>query len=188
MDHSHFFPVLPYGFNDSFDMTGWYVSLSTKKDGILQLVKDHEINSYCSEIQCKGHHKDTFISFPDKDSYIGTELPLLICYIKNISQKCSISFEVTDKDNNILIFHTSNAQSIAKLTKNTCSFPLHLKIGWNKLCFDLNDLCQRVFDTKYAYANTIKVYANCRIRNIYFTDRKYKDQDLPKSLKVFPNK
>jgi hypothetical protein len=178
------FPILPYGFQPEFDMTGWVTRVGPKRDGRIKLAKDNEVGDYVAQIGCKGDFLSTYVSFPDADSYIGTSCRYAIFHVKNLSKKMALEVVVTDIHNKTLTFRSSNAQSVTRLSKDTCSLPLHLVPGWNKIVLDLQMLCKKAFKTRYLYANSVRVYSNTRIRRIFFADENYRDADLPESLRV----
>lgn len=185
-DKEKFFPCLPYGFKSTFDMSGWISSTGPKDDGKVTMVKDLEIKSSAAEIVSMGRYEETSVSFPDESQYIGTELPWLNLHFKNLQRFVAFTVEIEDDQGETRVFRTSNAQSVVRVTANTCNMPLELKLGWNKIEIDLAALTTRVFRTAYKHTNRICVYANCRLRRVYFSDRKYLDSEVPPSLRVFP--
>jgi len=51
--------------------------------------------------------------------------------------------------------------------------------------FDLAKCTQNTYGTKYIETLRVKVNANCRIRQIYFSDRYYTEDELRDDLKYF---
>eukprot|EP00483_Globobulimina_turgida_P000675 UN00675 len=50
---------------------------------------------------------------------------------------------------------------------------------------DLESLCKRIFNIKYKYTNSIKIFANCRVRKIYFSKDLYQEDDIPEQYKIY---
>lgn len=48
---------------------------------------------------------------------------------------------------------------------------------------NLADFTQRAYSTNYLETVRITVNANCRLRNVYFSDRLYSDDEKPASFK-----
>lgn len=63
--------------------------------------------------------------------------------------------------------------------------PLRLETGWNHIQFDLADFVQKVYGTNYEETIRIEVHANCRLRRIFFTDKAYRQEELPVEFKLF---
>merc|ERR1711988_1971867 len=73
------------------------------------------------------------------------------------------TFEVTVLDDKEVRrrFRASNYQSTTRVKPFICTMPMRLDEGWNQ------------------------IQLNCRIRRIYFSDRLYTEDELPKEFKLF---
>lgn len=111
---------------------------------------------------------------------------LRIHHTPQVSRKVAIEVEIEDNTGKTRVFRANNAQSVTRLSARLCDMPLNLTKGWNQVVLDLSTLTHRVFKTQYKHANRVKVYANCRLRRIFFADRCYTDAELPEGLRVFP--
>ena len=98
-----------------------------------------------------------------------------------------VGFEISisDQEDKEKIFQCTNKQSLARLIDNKCSLPLKLDDGWNIICIDLQSLTKRVFNIKYKHCNRIKIFANCRVRRVYFSKDLYQEDDIPEQYKVY---
>lgn len=56
--------------------------------------------------------------------------------------------------------------------------------GWNQVQLNLADFTRRAYGTNYLETCRITVNANCRLRNIYFSDRLYPDEEKPATFKI----
>lgn len=65
------------------------------------------------------------------------------------------------------------------------TIPLRFDEGWNMIQFDLVDFTKNIYGTKYVETLKVKVNANCRIRQMYFSDRYYREDELRDDLKYF---
>lgn len=81
-------------------------------------------------------------------------------------------------------FRFSNYQSASKVRPFTCSAPLALKPGWNQMQLNLAHFTTRAYGTNYLETQRIQVHANCRIRRVYFSDRLYTEEELPREYRV----
>lgn len=84
-------------------------------------------------------------------------------------------------------FRFSNYQSSTKVRPFTCSVPLALKPGWNHIQLNLANFTMRAYGTNYLETQRVQVHANCRIRRIYFSDRLYSEEELPREYRVYLN-
>lgn len=58
-----------------------------------------------------------------------------------------------------------------------------LNPGWNQIQMNLADFTRRAYGTNYMETVRITVNANCRLRNVYFSDRLYSDDEKPAAFK-----
>jgi len=174
--------------NFSFDYKSSRDTLEPKPKGAIKLVKDFEVKSLTAELTTTGDSRKTFVAFPEMATPI-TPLPLLIIHIKNLNRKVCIEVDVqVVGEKRIRTLSFNNAQSVVRLMADVCSVPLRLRDGWNKLALDLNALTARVFAATFRHTVRVRVYAHCRLRRLYFSDRLYSDAELPNALKVMPPK
>lgn len=129
----------------------------------------------------------TSISFPDnKNKFIGTPYPFIVMQIKNMNKYMGFEISVSDQNNKENVFKCTNKQSLARLIDNKCSLPLTLENGeWNIIVIDLESLTNKVFNTKYKHCNRVKIFANTRVRRIYFTKDLYQENELPQEYKIY---
>lgn len=84
-------------------------------------------------------------------------------------------------------FRFSNYQSSTKVRPFTCSVPLALKPGWNQMQLNLANFTMRAYGTNYMETQRIQIHANCRIRRVYFSDRLYAEEELPRDYRIYLN-
>jgi Protein of unknown function (DUF667) len=53
---------------------------------------------------------------------------------------------------------------------------------------NLADFTRRAYGTNYMETVRITIHANCRLRNIYFSDRLYSDEEKPAAFKFQASK
>ena len=63
--------------------------------------------------------------------------------------------------------------------------PMRLDEGWNQIQFNLADFTRRAYGTNYVETLRVSIHANCRLRRVYFADRLYSEQELPKDYKLY---
>jgi hypothetical protein len=65
--------------------------------------------------------------------------------------------------------------------------PMRLMPEWNCIVLDLATLCLRLFGTQLHHTIRVRVFANCRLRRVYFHDKILQEHELPVALRVFPD-
>lgn len=125
------------------------------------------------------------MSFPqDAAHFIGTPLPVLVLQLKDLRQHCSFEVVVEDDAGRALTVHCSKRQSVARASAQRVALPLQLREGrWNRIQLDLADLVQRVFGSQFRHVLRLAVFASCRVRRLYFTDRPRTNAELPPALR-----
>ena len=63
--------------------------------------------------------------------------------------------------------------------------PLKLESGWNEVRFDMADFCRRSYGTELFEISRVTIHANCRLRRVYFTEKSYREDELPGEFKLF---
>jgi hypothetical protein len=114
---------------------------------------------------------------------LGIKLPFLTIIVKNLEKPFSFEIQILDDRNQLRRFRCSNYQSATRVNNFTTYMPLALNAGWNQIQLNLADFTRRAYGTNYMEAVRITVNANCRLRNIYFSDRLYSDEEKPASFK-----
>ena len=63
--------------------------------------------------------------------------------------------------------------------------PLKLGSGWNEVRFDLADFCRRAYGTDLLEVSRVTIHASCRLRRVYFSEKAYREEELPAEFKLF---
>lgn len=156
---------------------------SKAKDGNIKRVTDEDAKTLVLEI--RGVNAATsFITAPSGSCVnLGVKLPFLTIIVKNLHKTFSFEVQVLDDKNQLRRFRSSNYQSATRVSNSISFMPLALNDGWNQIVMNLADFTQRAYGTNYMETVRITVHANCRLRNIYFSDRIYTDEEKPAAFK-----
>ena len=144
-------------------------------DNEVAVIDDVELNTQCVEI-LGGQVSMQF----DCDSI----LRYLSLHVKHLEKYFAFEVEIVDDSKQYRVFKCANTASVARIEMHECLLPVSVKLGWNFLNLDLEDLCQRAFGTNYLSTTQVRVYGNCRLLHVYFQDQLYSDAELPEHLKV----
>lgn len=125
----------------------------------------------------------SFISAPKKPCQsLGIKLPFLIIVVKNVNKPLSIEVQVMDDKFQLRRFRISSFRNESRVSNFSTNMPLVLNCGWNQIVLNLADFTNRVYQSNYLETVKITVNANCRLKNIYFSDRLYTEDEKPKEL------
>lgn len=156
---------------------------SKVKNGYIKRITDDDCKSLALEIRSV-NVATCYITAPSSPcTNLGIKLPFLIIVVKNLRKLFSFEIQILDDQNQLRRFRSSNFNSKTRVS-NFCTFmPLALNDGWNQIQFNLADFTRRAYGTNYMETVRITVHANCRLRNIYFSDRLYSDDEKPAAFK-----
>lgn len=178
---SRFYPILPHSLENSLNLLDW--SAEGNDDGQVRMVQDAEIGEEVVEIDNPASFQSTFLSFPTEAEFLGTAMPLLTLQLKPLKRKLSLEVDIEDTKGNLRTLRCCNAQTVVRVSGNVCSLPLQLESeGWNRVVLDLPALCRTAFEAQYQHAVRIRIYANCRLRRIFFS-LPYRTRELPAFLR-----
>nr|XP_042912494.1 cilia- and flagella-associated protein 20-like [Parasteatoda tepidariorum] len=155
-----------------------------KGKGYIKRITDDELQALVVEITAV-QFVTTYVSLPRQPrSSIGVRLPYLTLIIKYLKLPFCFEFAVLDSRMVKRRFRASNCQSKVSVTPLLCHMPLALDDGWNKIQINLATFTKQAYDSQFIEFVSIEIYANCRVRLIYFSDRIYSDEELPLSYKA----
>lgn len=192
------------GFLSTFNSVGSQPLLiwdSHVKNGYIKRITDEDVKSLALEI--RGVNVATcYISAPAAPCInLGIKLPFLIIgeieiidvgsllihslfpVVKNLHKFFSFEVQILDDQNQLRRFRSSNYQSQTRVSTFVTSMPLCLNSGWNQIQLNLADFTRHAYGTNYMETVRITINANCRLRNVYFSDRLYSDEEKPASFK-----
>ncbi|KAK4468938.1 hypothetical protein MN116_007603 [Schistosoma mekongi] len=154
-------------------------------NGKVYRMTDDEIQSYVLEILGQ-NISTTYITCPnDKKKSLAVKMPILVIVLKNLNKYFSFEVQVLDDQNLKRRFHASTCQTSTHVKPFACMMPMKLDEGWNQVQFDLADFTRRAYGTTYVETVKLSIHANCRLRRVYFCDRIYSEDELPKDYKLY---
>lgn len=156
---------------------------SLVKNGYIKRITDEDVKSLTLEIRSVNVTM-CFISAPSAPCInLGIKLPFLTVIVKNLQKMFSFEVQILDDKNQLRRFRSSNYQSKTRVSNFSTLMPLALNHGWNQIQLNLADFTRRAYSTNYMETVRITINANCRLRNIYFSDRLYTDEEKPAAFK-----
>lgn len=156
---------------------------SKTDNGYIKRILDDEVKSLVLDI--RGTNVATcYISAPALPcSCLGVKLPFLTIVVKNLNKLFSFEIQILDDKNQLRRFRSSNYQSQNRINNFMVSLPLALTNGWNQIQLNLAEFTRRAYGTNYMETVRVTINANCRLRNVYFSDRLYSDDEKPTAYK-----
>ncbi|KRX67326.1 UPF0468 protein C16orf80, partial [Trichinella sp. T9] len=147
--------------------------------GTIQILEDGDIKSEVIELS-SNTVCETFISCPiSSQDVLAIKLPFLILIIRNMEKYFSFEIHVLDSTGAQRRFCVNNFQTCCRIKPEICTVPLRMEPGWNTVQFNLMDFTKRAYGTNFIEAQRIIIYANCRVRRVFFSDKPYREDEIP---------
>jgi hypothetical protein len=154
------------------------------QNGYVKRITDHDIRSCVVEI-VSTNVNTAYITCPqDPWEELGIKLPFLVLVVKYLKKYFSFEIQILDDMNMRRRFRASNYQSKTRVKPFACTLPMRLDPGWNQIQFNLSDFTRRAYGTNYIETIRVTVFANCRLRRIYFSDRLYTEDEVPPEYRL----
>lgn len=156
------------------------------EDGQIRRVAD-DVDVQSSVLELSGSNvATTFITCPPSPEIgLGIKLPFLVMIVKNLAKYFTFEIQILDDQSHKRRFRASNFQHIPRVKPDICTMPLRLDSGWNRIQLHLPDLVKKAYGTGYVETVRVQIHANCRLRRVYFSDKLYRESDLPAEFKLY---
>jgi Protein of unknown function (DUF667) len=112
----------------------------------------------------------------------------LVMQINSGNRFFSIEIRIRDESGKERTFQLSNKKSSIMLINDTCTIPMDIGDGWQRICISLDSLLSRAFGFKFVSCSSVTIFGSCRLAKIYFQDEDYADPQLPLFLRVADQK
>lgn len=127
----------------------------------------------------------TFMTCPkDPKEELGVSLPCLVLAVKYLKKYFTFEVQILDDTNTRRRLRAANYQSRTCIKPFMCMFAVRLDPGWSQVHLDLADFTRRAFGTNYVETLRVTVFANCRVKRVYFCDRRYTEEELPAEYRL----
>ncbi|XP_015912481.2 uncharacterized protein [Parasteatoda tepidariorum] len=153
----------------------------TPGNGSIQRVRSPDIEGLVLDITSESFCQ-TYIAAPeDTRLKLGCTLSVLSIIMEYLNLPFCFEFQLKDSKNMKRRYRVSTSRSKNMLLNSLlCHLPLQLDVSWNKIVVDLRLLTKLTYGSDYRELLGLQIYANCRLRNVYVSDRKYSEDELPK--------
>lgn len=128
-----------------------------------------------------------YISCPaDVKEVLGIRYPYLHMTIKTLPGKFfAFDVQILDDKGIRRRLRGTTVQGFLDVQPFMSKIPMSLEEGWNEITIPLHHYTKDLYNTKYVETLRIQIYASCDVKRIYFSDKEYKERDLPKDSKIF---
>lgn len=155
------------------------------RSGTIKKVKDDEQCCQVLEI-CSPKMASTYITCPSNPTHIlGIKNPILNMTVKNLNKFFAFDVQIQDDKGVKRRFRASTHQSVPEIKPYFSRIPLILEDGWNQITFPLQEFSMRSFGTNHVETLRIQIYANCRLRRIFFSNKVCQEQELPIDIRLY---
>ncbi|XP_013099823.2 cilia- and flagella-associated protein 20-like isoform X1 [Stomoxys calcitrans] len=152
-----------------------YSQFKQAQNGYWKRVMDEDIKSKVVDII--GSNANTM--YITTRRRLGIKWQYLVLLIKNLHQRFAFEVKFIDDHHFLRCFRFSNFENHASVQPHCACMPLAMSHGWIRLHLDLADFTNRIYGTNYVETLGLQIYANVRIRRIYFTHQPCKESELP---------
>lgn len=164
-------------------LADWDVNV---ENGYIKRLTDPEIRTQVLEISGANAQRN-FITMPrEQNDKLGINLPILSLVTKYLQKFFYIDVLVLDDTKTKRLFRISNTDMKAHVQQTTTKIPMKLVPGWNNVTFDISDFVRSAYGTNYLETLRITIYANCRIRRAYFSNKVLNEDDIPSQFRIVP--
>lgn len=157
------------------------------KDGVVKRVHDPHIQCTVTEITGTGVSTN-FLACPASTNpkhTLGIRLPIFVMLVKGLGKVFACELQVLDDRGMRRRIRVSNFTSKAQTNPQAVSIPVFIPPAqWSQVELNLSDILQQAFDSRYVETQRVQVHANCRIHRVYFAERAYTDEELPKDFRL----
>ncbi|KAL1235350.1 Cilia- and flagella-associated protein [Trichinella spiralis] len=154
------------------------------RNGHIKRIIDDEVESVVLEIAGLDIRSTYIVCPADANVNLGIKLPFLVLLVKNLGKDFSLEVETIDASKAVRRFRWSTFQEKPRQATIICTMPMRLSTGWNFLQINLADISRKLYSQPYRETRRIMIHPNCRIRRIFFADRIYAEDDLPREFRL----
>lgn len=173
MSEVHFISLFPPS-NDEFDNFNFIDCNPSGPE--VNIVCDDELSGK-SVIDIVG--EESKITFKCDSKYDN-----LVVHINSGNRFFSIDIHLRDESGKERTFQLSNKKSSIILINDTCTIPMNVGDGWQRICVSLDSMLSRAFGFKFVSCSSVTICGSCRVAKIYFQAEDYADPQLPLYLRV----
>ncbi|KRX42955.1 ADP-ribosylation factor 1-like 2 [Trichinella murrelli] len=154
------------------------------RNGHIKRIIDDEVESVVLEIAGLDIRSTYIVCPADANVNLGIKLPFLVLLVKNLGKDFSLEVETIDASKAVRRFRWSTFQEKPRQAIIICTMPMRLSTGWNFLQINLDDISRKLYSQPYRETRRIMIHPNCRIRRVFFADRIYAEDDLPREFRL----
>lgn len=154
------------------------------RDGKLRRVNEPDMNGAVLDFSGKVPYIN-YLSCPaDLKSQLCVKHPFLVLTVKPRDNSFfALDVQILDDTGTRRRFRFASGQVIFDVQTFYCRIPLVLEEGWNNIVLPLRHLTKEVYGTGYVETLRIQIYPSCKIKKLYFADKDYDEEELPKEFR-----
>ncbi|OUC40699.1 hypothetical protein D917_03880 [Trichinella nativa] len=149
------------------------------RNGHIKRIIDDEVESVVLEIAGLDIRSTYIVCPADANVNLGIKLPFLLFLFYALFFSKTI-----DASKAVRRFRWSTFQEKPRQAIIICTMPMRLSTGWNFLQINLDDISRKLYSQPYRETRRIMIHPNCRIRRVFFADRIYAEDDLPREFRL----
>ncbi|EAY21920.1 transcription factor 2B, putative [Trichomonas vaginalis G3] len=164
-------------------LADWDVNV---ENGYIKRLTDQDIRTSVLEITGANAQRNWITMPREQNDKLGINLPIISLVVKYLEKFFYIDILVMDDTKTKRLFKISNTDMKAHVQQTFTKIPMKLVPGWNNVTFDIADFVRSAYGTNYVETLRITIYANCRIRRVYFSNKVLNEDDIPSQFRILP--
>ncbi|KAK6624127.1 hypothetical protein RUM43_004557 [Polyplax serrata] len=154
------------------------------RSGVIRKVRDEDLCSQVLEISAP-KIAATYITCPiDPCRSLGIKNPVLNLTVKNLNKYFAFDVQIQDDRGVKRRFRASTHQTVTEVKPFFSRLPLTLEDGWNQITFPLQEFTMRCFGTNHVETLRLQIYASCRLRRVFFSNKVCQEHDVPLDFRL----
>lgn len=157
------------------------------REGELKRVFDPDLKSSVLELTGNNGALTNYLGCPsDPRRVLAVKYPYLRLTVKSLPDKFfAVDILVLDDKRTRRRFRCCTHQGFLDVQPFITKIPLSLEEGWNEITVPLHRYVKDLYNATYLETLRIQIYANCSLKRVLFSDKEYKESDLPKNCKIY---
>lgn len=154
------------------------------RNGRIKRIRDEDLYSLILEI-FGPKSATTYITCPsDPKETLNITHSVFNMTVKSLNKIFAFDVQILDDKNVKRRFRASTCQTVPEVKAFSCRLPLTLEEGWNQITIPLQVYTMRCYGTNYVQTLRVQIYASCRLRRVFFSNKICTEEELPLEFRL----
>lgn len=155
------------------------------RSGQIKRTISNEVKGLVLEITSKTPMTNYINCPPNIKQNLGISFPFFHMIVRLFfSTMFAFDIQIVDDKAIRRRLRASTIQTFVDIQPFMCKLPLAMEGGWNHISIPLHYFIKNIYGTNYVKTLRVTLYPNCLLKKIYFSDREYCVEDIPKEFNI----